>query len=166
MYQFIHIETYAREASTKTPTKAKASTPQGRLAALGGANVRRAWTHSRRRTARAQRAKPASAMSLPRRCATMTIATTSRHRSRPPSGGRPGGHARHHSGNRAPQRRGKRAHRPRPAQRHACAARRRCVVSASPRGLGPQGVRAMGKSHGEVASKEVRRQLARGASAR
>lgn len=33
MYQFIHIETYAREASTKTPTKAKASTPQGRLAA-------------------------------------------------------------------------------------------------------------------------------------
>lgn len=39
MYQFIHIETYAREASTKTPTKAKASTPQGRLAALGGANA-------------------------------------------------------------------------------------------------------------------------------
>lgn len=48
MYQFIHIETYAREASTKTPTpsktskakaaKAKASTPQERLAALGGAN--------------------------------------------------------------------------------------------------------------------------------
>ena len=43
MYQFIHIETYAREASTKTrPTKAKAakaSTPQERLAALGGANA-------------------------------------------------------------------------------------------------------------------------------
>ena len=39
MYQFIHIETYAREASTKTPSAAKASTPQGRLAALGGANA-------------------------------------------------------------------------------------------------------------------------------
>lgn len=44
MYQFIHIETYAREASTKTPTKskaakAKASTPQERLSALGGANA-------------------------------------------------------------------------------------------------------------------------------
>lgn len=25
MYQFIHIETYAREASTKTPTKSKAA---------------------------------------------------------------------------------------------------------------------------------------------
>ena len=39
MYQFIHIETYAREASTKTHSAAKASTPQGRLAALGGANA-------------------------------------------------------------------------------------------------------------------------------
>lgn len=39
MYQFIHIETYAREASTKTPTKPKGKTPQERLAALGGANA-------------------------------------------------------------------------------------------------------------------------------
>jgi hypothetical protein len=40
MYQFVHIETFAREASTKVkPTKAKGKTPQERLAALGGANA-------------------------------------------------------------------------------------------------------------------------------
>lgn len=40
MYQFIHIETYAREASTKVkPTTPKGKTPQERLAALGGANA-------------------------------------------------------------------------------------------------------------------------------
>lgn len=42
MFQFIHVETYARVASKKTkPTnaKAKASTPQARLAAAGGANA-------------------------------------------------------------------------------------------------------------------------------
>jgi hypothetical protein len=45
MYQFIHIETYARSTSTKVkPTKSKfpkADTPQERLAALGGANAPR-----------------------------------------------------------------------------------------------------------------------------